>query len=367
MIKFLDLKKLNEKYSVEIKKAVNAVIDSGYYIGGPAVTEFEENFAKYNQMKYCVGTGNGLDSIRIILESYKVLGKLKDKDIVLVPSNTFIASIIAVQQAGLTPVLIEPREDDMLIDVNLIEEHFEKADIKAKAVLCVNLYGKLCDYDSILELKDKYNFILIEDSAQSHGAVKNGKKNHGDAIAFSFYPGKNLGAMGDAGAIITNDKILANTCRKYGSYGSDKKYVHDIQGINSRLDPIQAAILNVKLKYLESELITRRLIANKYSLLLEGCTLPCSNTINGDAWHLYVIRLKDKEQRDKLLKHLEDNEVQCLIHYPIAPCDQKYMINFKENKIAKKIANTCLSLPISSNVSFQEVEKISKLVNEFLK
>ena len=173
--------------------------------------------------------------------------------------------------------------------------------------------------------------------------------------------------MGDAGAIITNDKILANTCRKYGSYGSDKKYVHDIQGINSRLDPIQAAILNVKLKYLESELITRRLIANKYSLLLEGCTLPCSNTINGDAWHLYVIRLKDKEQRDKLLKHLEDNEVQCLIHYPIAPCDQKYMINFKENKIAKKIANTCLSLPISSNVSFQEVEKISKLVNEFLK
>lgn len=363
-IKFLDLKAINARYANEIKQEVSNVIDSGYYIGGPVCKKFEELFAKYNDAKYCIGTGNGLDSIRIILEAYKTLGKLKSGDRVIVPSNTFIATALAVTQAGLVPVLVDSC-NDYVISVQEIKKVI-KTDIKC--IIAVNLYGQRCNYEELIKLCSDNGILLIEDSAQSHGALYNGeKKVFGNAAAFSFYPGKNLGAIGDAGCIVTDDFFLAEACRIYCNYGSREKYVHDIQGINSRLDPIQAAILSVKLKYLDQEISARRNIANEYFKGINNSyiALPNYKNINESAYHLFVLRTV---YRDELQEYLKQKGIETLIHYPIAISDQKSYkdIEISNSTNSRRLSAECLSIPIGSHLTYMDVGYIIDVINSFM-
>ena len=263
MIKFLDLKKINAQFSTEFIDAINTVLENGWFILGKEVKEFENNFASFCGIKHCNGVANGLDALILILEWYKELSIMKTGDEVIVPSNTYIASILAISKAGLTPVLVEPDINSYLIDPTRIEE---KITNKTKAILPVHLYGQLCDMDSINSIANKYNLKVIEDSAQSQGAIYKGKRsgNLGDASGFSFYPGKNLGALGDAGAITTNDDRLAEVLKAYHNYGSIVKYENLYKGINSRLDELQAAFLSIKLKVLDTDNQYRRNIAQYY-------------------------------------------------------------------------------------------------------
>ena len=263
MIPFLDLKGLNAQYRAELIEACTKVIDSGWYIQGNECKEFDKEFAQYCGTKYAIGVANGLDALILILRAYKELGFMKDGDEVIVPSNTYIASILAISQNNLVPVLVEPDINTYLIDPSKIEE---KITSKTKAILPVHLYGQTCEMDKINDIAEKYNLKVIEDSAQSHGSYYKNKRsgNLGDASGFSFYPGKNLGALGDGGAVTTNDEELANAIKALGNYGSHKKYENLYKGINSRLDEIQAAMLRVKLRYLDNEVEKRREIANYY-------------------------------------------------------------------------------------------------------
>ena len=263
MIKFLDLKKINAQYSSEIEHAIRDVIDSGWYILGESVTKFEQNFAKYCGVKHCLGVANGLDALILIIRAYKELGVFEEGDEIIVPANTYIASILSITENNLKPILIEPHIDTYNIDIRKIEKLITN---KTKAILPVHLYGQVCNMQEIIKLAKKYNLKVIEDAAQSHGAICANKKvgNLGDAAGFSFYPGKNLGAMGDAGAVTTNDNQLAEVIKSIRNYGSEKKYKNEYQGLNSRLDEIQAAILNVKLKYLDNENRRRVEIAENY-------------------------------------------------------------------------------------------------------
>jgi len=287
MIKFLDLHQINQQYREQIDKAIKEVLDSGYYILGQKVKEFETNFASYIGTKYCIGTANGLDALALILKAYKELGKIKDGDEVIVPANTFIASILAISQNNLVPVLVEPDINTYNIDPNLIEEKITK---KTKAIMVVHLYGQAVKMDKIWEIAKKYDLKIIEDSAQAHGAIYKDKKvgNLGDVSGFSFYPGKNLGAIGDAGAVTTNDEELTNMIRTLGNYGSAEKYVNIVKGTNSRLDEIQAAILNVKLKYLDSDNEKRRTIAKYYLDNIKTSVLPIDFILTSISIEEYV-------------------------------------------------------------------------------
>ncbi|MCT7574642.1 DegT/DnrJ/EryC1/StrS family aminotransferase [Aliarcobacter butzleri] len=365
MIPFLDLKGLNAQYRAELIEVCTRVIDSGWYIQGNECKEFEVEFAKYCGTKYAIGVANGLDALILILRAYKELGFMTNGDEIIVPSNTYIASILAISQNNLVPVLVEPDINTYLLDPSKIEE---KITLKTKAILPVHLYGQTCEMDAINEIAKKYNLKVIEDSAQSHGAFFLDKRsgNLGDASGFSFYPGKNLGALGDGGAVTTNDEELANTIKALGNYGSHKKYENLYKGTNSRLDEIQAAMLRIKLKYLDNEVGKRREIANYYlkNIKNENIILPVVRAEDNHVWHLFVIRTN---KRDELQKYLQDFGIQTLIHYPIPPHKQNAYSEWNNQNypISEQIHDEVFSLPISGVQSFEDTTKIVQVLNDF--
>lgn len=369
MIKFLDLKKINKVHQAEIKTAVNQTINSGWYLNGKGTKSFEHDLSRYIGVKHVIACGNGLDALRIILRGYIELGVLSEGDEVIVPANTYIASILAITDNKLTPVFIEPTEDTYNIDCNLIEENISE---KTRAIMLVHLYGKIIWQDDIKAIAKKYHLKIIEDNAQAIGAEINNVKsgNLGDAAGFSFYPGKNLGALGDAGAITTNDDKLAEVVRTLGNYGSKIKYENQFKGFNSRMDEIQAAILSVKLKYINEENQKRREIAQYYcnNITNSNVTLPKGKNINSEknhVWHLFVIRTKN---RDELYKHLTNLGIETLIHYPIPAHKQECYKEYNSliYPITEKLQHEVLSLPISPILEDEEVGKIVDCVNSFV-
>lgn len=370
MIPFLDLKALNHRNVVEIEIAVNNVISSGWYILGEQVELFEKEFAVYCETKHCIGVANGLDALIIILEAYKELGLFKIGDEVIVPANTYIASILAISKVGLIPVLVEPDINTYNINPDLIEE---KITTKTKAIMVVHLYGQVCEMDKLIKISKEYNLKIIEDSAQAHGAIYNGKRagNLGDVSGFSFYPGKNLGALGDGGAITTNDDKLAEAIKAYRNYGSQQKYVNKYLGLNSRLDEIQATILRVKLKDLDADNQIRREMAEYYckNITNSKIILPVRShqlpvTMKNHVFHLFVIRCKD---RDHFQKYLTDKGIQTIIHYPIPPHKQEAYseLNNLVFPITEKIHKECLSLPLSPSLKNDQIEYIVNTINAY--
>ncbi|QFR48660.1 DegT/DnrJ/EryC1/StrS family aminotransferase [Sulfurimonas lithotrophica] len=365
MIPFLDLKKINNQYRDELVEACARVIDSGWYIQGNECKEFESNFANYCGSKYAVGVANGLDALILILRAYKEMGIMSDGDEVIVPSNTYIASILAITQNSLVPILVEPDINTYLIDANKIEK---KITPKTKAIMPVHLYGQTCEMDKINSIAKKYNLKVIEDSAQAHGAYfkDNRAGNLGDASGFSFYPGKNLGALGDGGIVTTSDKELAETVRALGNYGSHKKYENLYKGINSRLDEMQAAMLGVKLKYLDNEIKNRKEIAMYYleNIKNSSIVLPTVRKEDNHVWHVFVIRSSD---RTKLQKHLLKYDIQTLIHYPIPPHKQEAYSEWSNEQypISEQIHDEVLSLPISGVQTMEDTKKVVDAINEY--
>ena len=364
MIHFLDLKAINAQYRDELVDACTRVIDSGWYINGTELEQFEQDFASYCGTKHAIGVANGLDALTLTLRAWKELGKLKDGDEIIVPSNTYIASILAISANNLKPVLIEPD----ITTYNICPDKIQAAITdKTKAILPVHLYGRLADMPAIIDIAKRHNLLVLEDSAQAHGASIHGKKagSWGDASGFSFYPGKNLGALGDAGAITTNDDELANTLRALRNYGSHEKYKNLFQGVNSRLDEIQAAMLRVKLRHLDKEIIHRRNIAAAY---IEGIDNPAiilpSQQDKNHVWHVFVIRC---DQRDALQNYLAENGVQTLIHYPIPPHQQQAYKEWNNLgfPISEKIHKQVLSLPIGPTITDNQVIKIISSINNF--
>lgn len=369
MIPFLDLKAINAQYRDKLLAACTQVIDSGWYISGKEVEDFERKFADYCGTQYAIGVANGLDALILTLRAWKELGRLNEGDEVIVPSNTYIASILAISQNNLKPVLVEPDIHTFNIDAKKIEAAITT---KTKAILPVHLYGQLAAMPEIMVIAKKYNLLVLEDSAQAHGAEIDGKKagSWGDASGFSFYPGKNLGALGDAGAITTNDAELAHMLKAIRNYGSHEKYKNLVPGVNSRLDEIQAAILNVKLKFLDQENQYRRHIADLYLKEIQNSAieLPFTN-INAETdtqhvWHLFVIRTQHREQ---LQKHLAEHGVQTLIHYPIPPHKQQAYQEWNNFNlpISEQIHAEVLSLPIGPTLSIDEVKQVVQLCNGF--
>ncbi|WP_180168029.1 DegT/DnrJ/EryC1/StrS aminotransferase family protein [Acinetobacter sp. YH12035] len=369
MIPFLDLKAINTQYRDQLIAACTQVIDSGWYICGKELEEFEHNFANYCGTRYAIGVANGLDALILTLRAWKELGKLNEGDEVIVPSNTYIASILAISQNNLKPVLVEPDITTFNIDTQKIETAITP---KTKVILPVHLYGQLAAMPEIMTIAKKYNLLVLEDSAQSHGAEINGQKagNWGNAAGFSFYPGKNLGALGDGGAITTNDAELAQMLKAIRNYGSHEKYKNLVPGVNSRLDEIQAAILNVKLKFLDQENQHRRHIADLYLKEIQNTAieLPCKNinteTYAQHVWHLFVIRTK---YREKLQQYLAENGVQTLIHYPIPPHQQQAYQEWNglSFPVSEQIHAEVLSLPIGPTLSMDEAKQVVQLCNGF--
>ncbi|KGA22517.1 aminotransferase [Pectobacterium brasiliense] len=366
MVNFLDLKAINNKYQKELKDACARVIDSGSYISGSELIRFEEEFSSFCGTKYAIGVANGLDALILILRAWKIQGKLKDGDEIIVPANTYIASILAITENNLTPVLVEPDCSTYNIDIANIKAAISK---KTKVILPVHLYGQLAPMEELLELAKEHNLLVLEDSAQAHGAHISGRKagNWGDASGFSFYPGKNLGALGDAGAITTNDYELMETVRALRNYGSHEKYKNIYCGLNSRLDEIQAAMLSVKLAYLPQETARRQEIANRYlkEIKNEKISLPFIKNQSSHVWHLFVIRCK---KRKELQEHLILNGVQTLIHYPIPPHKQGAYREWSDISlpITEKIHNEVISLPISPVMSDEEVQKVVEVINAWI-
>lgn len=364
-VPFFNFKKSFLYYEKEINKALKKTLLSGWYILGKELDQFEKKFADYCGAKFCIGVGNGLDALKIIIKAYKELGMLKDYDEVIVPANTYIATIISILDCGLKPIFVEPELDYYNIDPVKIEEAITK---NTKAIMAVHLYGQLAKMDLIKKIASRHNLITIEDCAQAHGIKKNGffPGAMSDASAFSFYPSKNLGAFGDAGAIITNNKSVARLSRVIRNYGSEKKNHNKILGVNSRLDEIQASILNVKLKYLEKENIIRKKIASKYINEIKNKKIFLPKTIeNRDhVYHLFVIRTKF---RDKLKHHLKNAGIETLIHYPIPPHKQPalYKYNHLKLPITELIHDEILSLPCNPWLSLEDQDLIIKTCNDF--
>ena len=369
MIPFLDLKNINQQYREQLIEACTRVIDSGWYIGGNELEQFEQNFAKYCGTQYAIGVANGLDALILVLRAWKELGKLQEGDEVIVPSNTYIASILAISANQLKPVLVEPDLNTFNLDPAKIEAALTE---KTKAILPVHLYGQLAAMPEIMAIAEKYNLLVLEDSAQSHGAALHNKKagNWGHASGFSFYPGKNLGALGDAGAITTNDLELANMIKALRNYGSHEKYKNLVQGVNSRLDEIQAAILDIKLKFLNQETSHRRKIAALYLENINNSLIQLpkiqSNALDDKqhVWHLFVIR---SEHREALQKHLAEHGIQTLIHYPIPPHKQQAYEEWNNSSfpISEKIHSEVLSLPMGPTLSLTDAQFIVDVCNGF--
>lgn len=369
MIDFLSLKDVNAVYSGELKAACARVIDSGWYIQGKELEAFENEFARVCNVRFCLGVANGLDALNLILRAWKILGKLKDGDEVIVPANTYIASVLAITENGLTPVLVEP---DASMNISPVQIK-SAISAKTKVIFPVHLYGQLADMPAIMDIAKDHGLLVLEDSAQAHGASIQGKKagNWGDASGFSFYPGKNLGALGDAGAITTNDEELATVVKALRNYGSHEKYKNIYQGVNSRLDEIQAAMLSVKLKYLEEDIQRRREIAELYMRRInnEFIRLPLDKDVSAlslesHVWHLFVVR---SDNRDALQRHLAQAGIQTLIHYPIPPHKQEaYKVwNELSFPITEEIHSQVLSLPIGPTMSVADAEAVISACNSF--
>jgi dTDP-4-amino-4,6-dideoxygalactose transaminase len=365
MIPFLDVHKINQRDEKSMVEAYKKTLDAAHFILGNEVQQFEKEFAEYCETDYCIGVGNGLDALQLIFKAYIILGKLNEGDEVLIPSNTFIASALAISACNLKPILVEPKYNSFTIDTSLIED---KITSKTKAIMPVHLYGQSCDMSAISEIAKKHGLLIIEDAAQAHGAICREKKvgSISNAAGFSFYPAKNLGALGDGGAITTDDKELENCIRYLRNYGSNEKYKHQYKSINSRLDELQAAILRIKLKRLEKDNELRRVVAKFYldniqnSLIL----LPDWDFSNNHVFHLFVIKCRT---RDQLKSYLEENGIQTVIHYPIPIHKQEAYkeLNNLSLPIAEQLSNQVLSLPISPVMSIEDVQFICDKLNAY--
>lgn len=355
----------------ELIESCTRVIDSGWYIGGNELSNFEEKFATYTGSLHCIGVANGLDALNLTLRAWMELGKLKEGDEVIVPANTYIASILAITENRLTPILVEPDT----ATYNLSPQNVEAAITpKTRVIMAVHLYGQLCDMAALMALAEHNNLLVLEDSAQAHGASQNGRRagSWGHASGFSFYPGKNLGALGDAGAITTDDDELAYTLRALRNYGSHEKYKNLYQGVNSRLDEIQAAMLSVKLKYLDEQTEHRRNVAQLY---MDGIrnplvTLPlrtgaCAHSLQSHVWHVFVVRC---ERRDELQRYLASQGVQTIIHYPFPAHQQQAYSDWASHSypLTEAIHKQVLSLPMSPVMTPSEVELVIAAVNNFV-
>ncbi len=363
MISFLDLKAINAQYRDELVAAATRVIDSGWYIQGTEVKAFEEEFADYCGSKHCIGVANGLDALTLTLRAWKEMGKLKEGDEVIVPANTYIASILAITENRLKPVLVEPEESTF----NLCPEKTAAAITpNTKAIVAVHLYGQISPMPELMQLANKHGLLLLEDAAQAHGASIDGRKagNWGHAAGFSFYPGKNLGGLGDAGAVTTDDEELAKTIQALGNYGSHKKYENLYQGVNSRLDEIQAAMLRVKLRHLDEEIQSRREVAEFYLAHIDNqnIQLPALEKRESHIWHLFVVR---SAQRDVVQQRLAEQGVQTLIHYPLPPHQQQAYKSFSEISLplTEEIHRSVLSLPMGPHLTPEQVSHVIEAIN----
>jgi len=367
MIPFLDLKKINEPFEIAFQEKMNQFLTNGWYILGNEVKIFEVDFANYCGANYCIGVGNGLDALVLIFKAYIHLGKLQKGDVVIVPSNTYIASILAILQADLIPVLIEPKLETYNINSDLIEE---KITSKTKAILSVHLYGQLCDMNRINAIAQKHNLLVVEDAAQAHGTekfrIQNSEFKNLGATAYSFYPSKNLGALGDGGAITTNDDELAEVLYFLRNYGSKIKYENEIIGVNSRLDELQAAFLNVKLPHLNTENQIRRNIAKRYlsQIKSDKIVLPFWDGTENHVFHLFVIRTSN---RLELQNYLKENGIETMIHYPIPPHKQKALHSWNNLSfpITEKIHDEVLSIPINATLTDDEIQNIISTLNRY--
>ena len=370
MIPFLDLRAINAASRLELIEACTRVIDSGWYIVGNELAQFEDSFARYCGTRHCIGVANGLDALILTLRAWKELGRLQEGDEVIVPANTYIASILAITENRLVPVLVEPDE----VSYNLCPCKVETAiTSRTRAIMVVHLYGQLADMPALLDIAKSHKLLLLEDAAQAHGASINGRKagNWGDASGFSFYPGKNLGALGDAGAITTCDDELAQTLRALRNYGSHKKYQNILPGVNSRLDEIQAAMLSVKLKYLDAETKRRQEIALTYA---KGICCPVirqpidsESTLANLAKHVFHLYVIHSSRREVLQQHLQKVGVQTLIHYPIPPHKQRAYKewNARTYELTERLHREALSLPISPMMTDAQVSAVINAVNSF--
>lgn len=364
-VPFLSLKDITDKYSAEIHEAVARVVDSGWYLQGEENRRFEEDFARYIGTRHAIGCANGLDALIWILRGYIELGIMQEGDEVIVPANTFIASILAITENKLVPVLVEPSLETLQIDDALIEE---KITPRTKAIMIVHLYGQCAYTERIAELCRKYNLKLIEDNAQAHGCLHKGRKTGslGNASGHSFYPGKNLGALGDAGAVTTDDAELAQVIRSLANYGSSQKYVFQYQGRNSRLDEIQAAVLDVKLRHLDEDVALRQQVARRYIQEIKHpkVRLPVVPDFSAHAFHLFPIFC---ENRDELQKYLAEKGIGTNIHYPIPPHKQECYNEWNglNLPVTEKIHREELSLPMSPCLTAQQVDWVIQCVNEW--
>ncbi|HHY0348093.1 DegT/DnrJ/EryC1/StrS family aminotransferase [Vibrio cholerae] len=367
MINFLDLKSINQQYQQELKQACERVIDSGWYIQGQELQQFEAEFSAYCGTKHAIGVANGLDALILVLRAWKELGKLQEGDEVIVPANTYIASILAITENRLTPVLVEPD----INTYNLSQEAIQAAITpKTKAILPVHLYGLISPMAEIMRIAQEYDLLVLEDCAQAHGAEINGQRagSWGHAAGFSFYPGKNLGALGDAGAITTNDDKLADALKALRNYGSHKKYENLYRGVNSRLDEIQAAMLRVKLKYLDSETNRRRDIARYYNENIQNMAIikkPEFNDSDNHVFHLYVVQV---ENRTEFAEYLEFKGIQTMVHYPKAPHKQDAYKEYNniDLPITEKIHSQVISLPMGPTMSNEQVKLVVDAVNNYV-
>ena len=362
MIKFLDLKAINEMHRLEMEAAIKRVLDSGWYLLGKEIESFEKEFSEYCGVKHTVGCANGLDALKLIIQAYG----FGPGDEIIAPANTYIASLISISANGATPVLVEPDINTYLIDPEKIESSITS---HTKAIMVVHLYGRAMDMTRILEIAKRYNLKVIEDSAQAHGAMFDGKRvgNLGDASGFSFYPGKNLGCLGDGGAVTTNDDELAEKIRALRNYGSDVKYHFPYRGTNSRLDEIQAALLRVKLPHLDNDNAIRRRIAERYCSEIKNPNIVLPSLL-GDAmrnvWHIFPVRVRN---RAEFQQYLSDNGIQTVIHYPIPPHRQPAYTEWHDLSlpITEKIHKEIISLPISPVMTEEDVCKIVQKINNY--
>jgi dTDP-4-amino-4,6-dideoxygalactose transaminase len=360
MIQHLDLKQVNHPYSDSLQAAASRVLSSGWYVLGREVEAFETSFAAYCGVKHCIGVGNGLEAINLI---FKALDFPEGSEIII-PANTYIATILPITELGLVPVWAEPDPQTYNLAARQIEPLITE---KTRAIVVVHLYGRCCDMAPIQDLATTYNLKLIEDAAQAHGATYQNRKagNLSDAAAFSFYPTKNLGALGDAGGVVTNDDALAHQVRLLRNYGSERKYIHQIQGMNSRLDEIQAAFLGVKLAHLDADNRRRQSIAARYlaEIQHQNLSLPPDDRIHEDVWHLFVVR---HPQREDFMTYLRQKNIGTVIHYPVAPHQQEAYTEYRylDLPLTEQLHREVLSLPLNTVLTDAEVDYIIETINE---
>ncbi len=365
MVDFLNLQKIHSPYQYELNAAMQRVLESGWYIQGKEVENFERQFSTYCGVKHTIGVANGLDALSLTIEGYKILGFMQPGDEIIVPAHTFIASLLAISKAGLTPILVEPDERSYNLSLEKLEANITS---RTKAIMAVHLYGQCCDMDLLLAFAEKHNLKLIEDAAQAHGATYKGRMagSLGHAAGFSFYPVKNLGALGDGGAVTTNDDVLASIIRQFANYGSEQKYHNKYQGVNSRLDELQAAILSVKLNYLDAENIKRQYVAAQYLQHIYNPAVqnPWVADYNTHVWHLFVVRVADRE---KFQKHLLAQGIRTAVHYPVPPHKQKAYeyLNKLHLPLTETLHREVVSLPMSPVLEQHEIDKVIEAVNSY--